>query len=569
MGQALEDAITDHRAGRLLEAERKYRKALDAEPQNLEVLFHYGYLLRHMGRAKQARDLFRRALRIAPREAVFHAALGETEQVLGKPERAIKSFEKALACNPDDVASLINLGLCHQERGRLEDACRLLRRAVDARPDFTPALVNLGIALHLSGEKRNDLGQVDEAVACFQRAIEIHPADASAHANLGVACLHQQHFEEAVAACRQALKIAPGLLMAQNALAHSLAYLGRLDEATEVFEMTAASHPENAQPLIELGTAYWRRKRFAAAITAYERAAVLMPRNLHVFLALGAMCNAAGQFQRAVEVFDRALQLSERKFTAHRGRVLALLRLGRLDEAREACGRALEINPRDTSCRFAHAALSQQKVAAAPADYIVEMFDQFAETFDDELRGELDYRSPEQLHEAVLAVMGGAPSGWTIVDIGCGTGLCGLLFRDMAARLIGSDLSPRMIEKARQRGAYDELRVEPLDDTLSQATREFDLVVAADVFVYVGDLDPVFGACATALKPGGLFAFSTEHGQGDDFTINEAMRFTHAPAYVGELAARHGFERVHEASAVIRKEAGVPVNGGIYVFQKP
>jgi len=569
MHHALEQAIADHRAGRLVEAERKYRQALGAAPDSLETLYHYGYLLRHMGRTKQARDLFRRALRIAPDEAVFHAALGETDKALGKPERAIRSFEKALARNPQDVASWINLGLCHQERGRLAEACRALRRAVDVRPDFSPALVNLGIALHLSGEKQGDRALVDQAIGCFARAIEVNPNDAGAHANLGVACLRQHRFDEAVQACARALELAPDLLMAQNALAHALAYLGRLDEAIEVFERAAASHAENADVFIDLGTAYWRRKRYAAAITAYERAAELLPRNIHVFLALGAMCNAAGQFERAVAVFDRALQLNPRQFSAHRGRAQALVRLGRLDEARESYERALDIEPDDATCKFACAALSEDKIASAPADYIVEMFDKFAASFDEELRNDLDYRTPEHLYEAITAVVPDAPGDWTVADIGCGTGLCGPLLRPLAARLIGSDLSPGMIDKARERGVYDELRVEPLEDTLANASDEFDLVVAADVFVYIGDLDPVFAACAQALKPGGLFAFSTEHAEGDDFAINEAMRFTHAPAYIAELAAKHGFERAHEATAVIRKEAGVPVNGGIYVLRKP
>ena len=103
----------------------------------------------------------------------------------------------------------------------------------------------------------------------------------------------------------------------------------------------------------------------------------------------------------------------------------------------------------------------------------------------------------------------GRASEWTCFDLGCGTGLCGLLLRPAGRDAGGVDLSPAMIEKARARGVYDRLEAGDLVEAMKKAPRSFDLLVAADVFIYVGDLAPTFEAAARQpppRRPAGLLA---------------------------------------------------------------
>jgi predicted TPR repeat methyltransferase len=186
------------------------------------------------------------------------------------------------------------------------------------------------------------------------------------------------------------------------------------------------------------------------------------------------------------------------------------------------------------------------------------LFDRYADTFDEHLREQLQYTLPEKITDAIAAVRPSQPID--ILDLGCGTGLCGPLLRPWARHLCGIDLSPAMIEQARARGVYDALEACDLVVALRRAERSFDLLVAADVLLYVGDLSPVFEAAAKCLRPGGLFAYSVESGAGDRYYLQEkSKRFAHSRPYLQKLAAMYGFVEESFESVTARLDAGQPV----------
>ena len=156
-----------------------------------------------------------------------------------------------------------------------------------------------------------------------------------------------------------------------------------------------------------------------------------------------------------------------------------------------------------------------------------------------------------------------------MLDLGCGTGLCGMPFRDIVKRLTGVDLSPRMIRKARERGIYDELLLGDLLTPLQGRDARYDLIVAADVFIYVGDLSAIFAACKIALRPGGLFAFSTEHeADAPSYVLRTSGRYAHPTEYIRTQAHEVGLTEFSIEQAIIRQEEGNPVAGQIFVFQQ-
>ncbi len=171
------------------------------------------------------------------------------------------------------------------------------------------------------------------------------------------------------------------------------------------------------------------------------------------------------------------------------------------------------------------------------------------------------------MRDAVERRLGNSRVSWTVLDLGCGTGLCGLLFRNVARRLIGIDLSPRMIEKARERGVYDELHVDELTEYLARLEKWVDLIVAADVLVYIGDLAPVLANARRALKAGGLFAFFVEHADGDDFALLPSERFVHGTGYVTRQTSAAGFAIETVDRATLRKEGRGPIVGDVYLLR--
>ena len=154
--------------------------------------------------------------------------------------------------------------------------------------------------------------------------------------------------------------------------------------------------------------------------------------------------------------------------------------------------------------------------------------------------------------------------------MGCGTGLCAPLFRPIARTLHGVDLSPRMIDKARDRSLYDSLEVSDILTSLQAYDAAWDLVVSTDVFIYVGGLRAVFAACSAALRPGGMFAFSVESAtESEAFVLTGAGRYAHSIAYIQQLATDSGFSELAQRSVVVRKDKGrVDVNGYIFLLRR-
>jgi predicted TPR repeat methyltransferase len=153
------------------------------------------------------------------------------------------------------------------------------------------------------------------------------------------------------------------------------------------------------------------------------------------------------------------------------------------------------------------------------------------------------------------------------LDAGCGTGLCGPLLRPLSRALTGVDLSPKMLEPAARKAIYDTLVCEELTAFLLRSPQCFDLVVAADLMIYFGDLTPLFAAAATALRSAGLFAFSTELWTGEGYRLLPSGRFAHAPHYI-KLVAPRDFEEVFQAETTIRLEAAERLPGNIFIFRK-
>ena len=168
----------------------------------------------------------------------------------------------------------------------------------------------------------------------------------------------------------------------------------------------------------------------------------------------------------------------------------------------------------------------------------------------------------------MLARKGREPGGLRTLDAGCGTGLASGLLRAASRRLVGVDLSARMIGKARTRNAYDELIVGDLVSTLKSGREMFDLIFSADVFIYAGDLSEPIAAAARALETGGLLAFTVEAGNGSGYAITRSGRYAHSAAYVRQIAAACSLTVRHAGTAAVRYEGGAPVKAAVMVLEK-
>jgi predicted TPR repeat methyltransferase len=279
-----------------------------------------------------------------------------------------------------------------------------------------------------------------------------------------------------------------------------------------------------------------------------------------------------GDLAGAAELLQQALELTPGYASAWFALGELREKIGDTDGAAMAYRKAREADPEDR-----HGALvNLMRIgAAAPADmppvYVRTLFDHYAPDFDRSLLEGLNYSAPALLLAAVEAAArdaGRAPHFTSMLDLGCGTGLAGAAFREKVGTLVGVDLSPRMIEQARQKNIYDRLEVGDLLECLAaekEADHKYGVVLAADVFAYLPDLGPVAQAASAVLARGGLFAFSVETHDGEGVALGQALRFFHSAGHVRAALENGALKVLALRSASTRTEKGSPVPGLIAV----
>ncbi len=279
-------------------------------------------------------------------------------------------------------------------------------------------------------------------------------------------------------------------------------------------------------------------------------------------------------FEGAADLFAQVIERAPEWAPAHLALGDALAGLGDRAWAQAAWAEAARLDPSGIlGAGLKIAALGAADTpATAPREYVRALFDEYAPRFDAHLRGALAYRGPELLLGAIeRACEATGREYWfdRCLDLGCGTGLMAAELWKRVDSMNGCDLSPVMIECAQLSGKYSHLHVADVVDYLAaNGDDSSDLVVAADVFVYIGDLEPIFAQSARVIQPQGLLAFTVQRGEGADWAVGADLRYAHARAYIARLAAAHGFKVVVLDEASTRKDAGRDVPGLVVVLAR-
>ena len=296
------------------------------------------------------------------------------------------------------------------------------------------------------------------------------------------------------------------------------------------------------------------------ALAEAREAVSLHPNVAPAVLALGEALLAADLLPTAIAEFQRALRLDPDLARARELIAAAWLKAGEADKALESL-----IELQDAPAEMIAAAEAIKTASRSDPGYVRHLFDQFSADYDSRMIGQLAYAAPQILLDLALMVMPGRDR-LAILDLGCGTGLAGAVFKPLAARLDGVDLSPAMIEKAGERKIggrkiYDSLAIVDLETALSEPGPTYDLILAADTLVYLGDLSRTFEAAHARLHPHGFFLFTVEKAEGEGFELGPKRRWRHSEALLRGLAARTGFHVAGLVAATPRHEAGEPVEG--------
>ncbi len=388
------------------------------------------------------------------------------------------------------------------------------------------------------GAARHARGDLDGAALMYRKVLAAQPQEANALNLLGVVARQRGDVARALELSARAVALRPDSPVFLSNRGATLAEAGRFAEAVAAMRAALARRPEDATTLRNLGQALTAMGDARAALAPLRRATEIAPQAPEPWLALAHALREAGE--------PGAAQAAQR--------VLAI----------PGVPSALAEQARFLQAGLGAAAAPDR----APAAYVKELFDQYAARFDQDLQGRLGYRTPA-LIAALLEARGVEPDGSRrVLDLGCGTGLSGVTLKPFAHRLVGLDLAPRMLAEARKRGIYDALEEADLLEWLPRQAARFDLVAAADVLNYLGDLAPALRAMAGALVPDGIAAFSIEAGETAPYALGEGLRYRHAPAYVAALASAAGFAELARQEVTLREEKGAPVAGVLFLLRR-
>jgi len=418
-----------------------------------------------------------------------------------------------------------------QQNDQWVAASDIYRQVLEVAPDYAAAL-------HYSGVLAHQAGRSEEAVALIERSLELEPDRADWYSNLGIVLRDRMKLDEAIVAFRRAIVLDPDHANGHNNLGVVLRAQGQLVEAEAEFRAAIRVSPTHSDAYTNLGTLLNAQKRTHEAVVCFCKVITFRPKHPEARRLLALAHCTLGEPDKAVEVFEEWL----------------------------------EEEPEHPIARHMLAACSGRNVPARASDGFVEQtFDSFAASFDSKL-AKLLYRAPDLVAGMLAEPDVEVSKRLDVLDAGCGTGLCGPLVAPYARRLVGVDLSARMLAQARARNVYDELVKRELTDYLADSAGAFDVIVSADTLVYFGPLEGVVAASAGALRPGGRLIFTVEEliGAGSDagYSLSPHGRYSHTRQYLERVLAEANL-RPEVVPAELRLEAGDPVPGLVVRATKP
>ncbi len=421
------------------------------------------------------------------------------------------------------VGEAMRMAIQFQQRGQLDDAAQVYERMLEVAPDHPDIVHFYGVLLH-------QLGRSEEAIVTIERSLELEPDRAECYNNLGIIFRAVERYDDAVAAYTRATELDPQHANAYNNLGVLRRFAGKPAEAEASYRKAIELKPTYAEAYHNLGVLLTGQKRHREAILCYFKVLSLEP-----------------------------ARTDDRRLLA-----IAYCEIGERDKAIEIFEKWLAEDPKSPVANHMLAAVTGQNVPARASDeYVEHSFDGFAESFERKLE-QLSYRAPALVAAAIKTSGLEAAGALDVLDVGCGTGLCGPLVKPYARRLVGVDLSVGMLTKAQQKQVYDQLVKDELTHFLQARREEFDLILSADTLVYFGRLDEVAAAASGALRPGGQFVFTVEAltspAAGVDFHIETHGRYSHSRSYVEGVLRRAGFTP-DIAHADLRTESALPVAG--------
>ncbi|MGB1361286.1 MAG: tetratricopeptide repeat protein [Alphaproteobacteria bacterium] len=343
-----------------------------------------------------------------------------------------------------------------------------------------------------------------------------------------------------------------------------------LENAEKFYKQALKIDPNHYLSLRWLADIYLDQEKYTKAIELFEQAKMVNDKDPDLYNDLGLCYYEDYQYKESLDNYKAGLLIKSNNETIHSnlGKALYEYHIEDKSSAKEFAKWWKDGFPDSNDAQVIASAILGENLAEQNKEYVKQIFDDFAEDFDEKL-AELDYKAPELL--SAIWKKHNKDKVSKILDAGCGTGLLSPHINNACDYLHGVDLSAEMLELAKSRELYCDLSASDLIEYLNNNINEFNGVIASDVLCYFGDLNEVFNKTYDTLQSGSYFAFTNEENltNDNDFFLTPSGRYTHKQSYIESVLTNNNFEVIEINNATLRTEHGNPVKGLISIAKKP
>lgn len=484
----------------------------------------------------EALDIYLSLYKKSPKTEKYSIFCGNCFDAMGNNDQALQYYKKASKINPISHTALNALANIYYSRGDYENSEKFTQKILKTNPQDVSALLNMGNIAYCRGDYAL-------ALEYYTSVYRLKPTSYIAVINMANTCFDLERYVKALEYAKQALKIYPSSVDAYIILGNSYLELGRTEKAESNLLRALEYRQNNSWIYASLSRLYQKSENWEQALR----------------MGWNAVLYAGDALEDQHINFGYLLY----ECVDEKGP----------DLVQDYAKKWLDRFPDNKLVNYmAKAIINNSYIDKADSEYVEKIFNQFASDFEETLAG-LEYQVPEYIAEAIKDFYKkplGKPSHW--LDMGCGTGLCGIYAKPYVGwcRLDGLDISPKMLEKARQKGIYDRLFCDEILHFLTEKQRKYHLITAGDVLTYFGELRGLFEKTAASLYDGGYFIGTiteNDHNQ-DAYFLLPSGRFVHSQEYVLTTLKKNGFKYRLMDRKPLRNEGERVVYGWVVVAQK-
>jgi predicted TPR repeat methyltransferase len=557
MDDKTQQAIKLHQAHNFAAAEKLYREILTANCDSPTALHGLGMLLAQTERYSEALNTLKKAIVADAKNPIFYNSYGNLLLRMEQFDEAIKAYSKCIALAPSYANGYSNLGNCYLQQKNYPLAENNYRQALTLNPDSRHVQFNLATTLAAQNK-------YDQSITALNKVITESPNYDPAWEQLGQIYFTMGKYKEAEVALQKHLELEPKSAESWHFLAVTKMQAQDFKAAIEFFEKSIALEPKHKEAYFNLATCYLKLGDTTSALKYYLQQ-LQHNNDIECYFNVGVIKMNQDQHKEAISYFEKCLALNANYLPAHQNLAAIFLKVQQIDKAIMHYEFMLAQNPNDAEIKHILAALKQEEIPAqAPGAYITNLFDSYAEHYDIHLQDFLKYDVPKQIREALDISNIKLTKNCNILDLGCGTGLSGEEFKDLSVNLVGIDISEKMLAVAKQRKIYQELICADINAAIKQYQNQ-DLIIAADVLSYFGELDTICNLVYNALNPGGIFAFSVESGDNYPYKLATTIRYQHHEKYIKEMVQKNNLMLVDLKKSILRKQYQSHIEGYIVI----